>query len=256
MVVDGCSAYDHSKKESVPGRLVFSSCKRIRRKYSEYLSLKVNSGKVKSVGVKLAVSCVLCLLFAAPEVLGQSQRRIIQLSGVVLSGDSVNALPGVHIYVPKAGRGTTTNNSGFFSLPVQTGDSVVISSVGFVRRHYIVPDSAPEFWTIIVEMVEDVTYLKEVTIMPFPTEEIFKEAVLALNIPMDENGIDRKNMNAELMALMARTTPMDGAQNYRYYMDQYPQSIQNKFMPVTNPFLNVFNWSKFLKQLKADKKNK
>jgi hypothetical protein len=58
------------------------------------------------------------------------------------------------------------------------------------------------------------------------------------------------------MALMVRTTRMDAAQNYRYYMNQYPGSIQNKFMPVTNPFLNVFNWAKFLKQLKDNKKNK
>ena len=28
-------------------------------------------------------------------------------------------------------------------------------------------------------------------------------------------------MNAELLALMLRTTPMDGAANYRYYMGKY-----------------------------------
>ena len=212
---------------------------------------------MKKLNLKIGfVFCVVCMLFAVTNGFAQNQRRIIQLSGVVLSGDSVNAVPGAHIYVPKAGRGTTSNNTGFFSMPVQTGDSVVISSVGFVTQHYIVPDNAPEFWTIIVEMAECTTYLNTVTVMPFPTEEVFKEAVLALNIPMDENGVDRKNLNAELMALMARTTPMDGAQNYRYYMNQYPQSIQNKFMPVTNPFLNVFNWTKFLKQLKQAKEDK
>jgi len=63
-------------------------------------------------------------------------------------------------------------------------------------------------------------------------------------------------MNNELMALMIRTTPMDASANYRYYMNQMPQDIQNRFMPITNPFLNVFNWAKFLKQLKENKKNK
>ncbi|MEJ0028882.1 MAG: hypothetical protein WDO15_00175 [Bacteroidota bacterium] len=28
-------------------------------------------------------------------------------------------------------------------------------------------------------------------------------------------------MNAELMALMLKSTPMDGAANYKYYMNQY-----------------------------------
>ena len=192
--------------------------------------------------------------FGATNTFGQSQRRIIQLSGIILSEDSVSGLPGAHIYVPKAGRGTTSNSVGFCTMPVLVGDSVVITSVGYERRHYIVPNSASEYLTIIVEMVQDVTYLKEVEILPFPTEEVFKQAVLALNIPLNENGVDQKNLNAQLLALMLQSTPMDGAANYRYYMDQYPSSINNKFQPITNPFLNVVNWAKFFKSLKDKKK--
>jgi len=192
--------------------------------------------------------------FGSTNLFGQSQRRIIQLSGIILSEDSVSGLPGAHIYVPKAGRGTSSNSVGFFTMPVLVGDSVVITSVGYERRHYIVPNSASEYLTIIVEMVQDVTFLKEVEIMPFPTEEVFKQAVLALNIPLNENGIDQKNLNAQLLALMLQSTPMDGAANYRYYMDQYPSSINNKFQPITNPFLNVVNWAKFFKSMKEKNK--
>ncbi len=192
--------------------------------------------------------------FSATHSFGQSQRRIIQLSGIILSEDSVSGLPGAHIYVPKAGRGTSSNSVGFFTMPVLVGDSVVITSIGYERRHYIVPGSASEYLTIIVEMVQDVTFLKEVEIMPFPTEEIFKQAVLALNIPLNENGVDKRNLNAQLLALMLQSTPMDGAANYRYYMDQYPSSINNKFQPITNPFLNVVNWAKFFKSMKEKKK--
>jgi hypothetical protein len=182
----------------------------------------------------------------------QSKKRIIQLSGII--SDSTQVLPGVHVYVPKAGRGTSTNPAGFFSMPVLEGDSIVISSIGYKRQHYIIPRNANDFLTIIVEMVSDVTYLKEVQIMPFPTEEVFKEAVLALNVPMDERGYDQRNLNAELLALMMRTTPMDGAGNYKYYMDQWSTSAQDKFQPRTNPFLNPFNWARFVRDLKANKK--
>lgn len=196
--------------------------------------------------------CVGILWAGAPlEVQAQNKKRIIQLSGFV--SDSVNVLPGVHIYVPKAGRGTSTSPAGFFSMPVLEGDSVVISSIGYKRQHYIVPRGAPENLTIVVEMVSDVTYLKEVQIMPFPTEEVFKEAVLALNIPLDQ-GIDSRNLNAELLALMLKTTPMDGAANYKYYMDQWSTSASDKFQPRTNPYLNPFNWAKFIRDLKANKK--
>lgn len=194
--------------------------------------------------------CVVAAMFAADSVYGQNRRRVIQLSGIILAEDSVSGLPGVHIYVPKAGRGTASNPTGFFSLPVLVGDSVVISSVGYERQHYIVPDAASDYLTIVVEMVTDLTYLQEVKIMPFPTEEVFKQAVLALNVPMDANGINKGDLNAQLLALMAQSMPMDGDANYRYYISQYPSSVQEKFQARTNPFLNPFNWAKFFRSLK------
>ncbi len=188
------------------------------------------------------------------SVQAQYKRRIIQLSGVTIGKDSTEGpIPGVHVYVPKAGRGTSSNPTGFFSLPVLVGDSVVISAVGYQRQSFIVPDSPSDFLTYVVEMVHDNTLLEQVTILPFPTEEVFKQAVLALNVPMDD-GIDRRNLNAELMALMMRTTPMDGNLNYRYYMDQYNTSLADKSVVRTNPFLNPFNWARFFRDLKANKK--
>lgn len=194
-------------------------------------------------------------LLCSTEGMAQGNKRnIIQLSGIILGEDSVSGLPGVHVYVPKAGRGTSSLGNGFFSMPVLAGDSVVISSVGYIRQHYIVPsDMNEDFLTIIVEMSTDNTFLKEVTILPFPTEEVFKQAVLALNLPED-NRIDRRNLNAELMALMMRTTPMDGNLNYRYYMDQYNSSITDRSLGRTNPFLNPFNWARFFRDLKQNKK--
>jgi hypothetical protein len=203
----------------------------------------------------LALMVILMLVSAVALDTSAQQKRVIQLSGVVLGADSTSGLPGVHIYVPKAGRGTTTNGVGFFSMPVLVGDSIVISSVGYHRQHFIVPESAPEYQTIVVPLVQDATYLNEVIIFDFPTEEVFKEAILALNVPMD-NGIDQKNLNQELLALMLKTTPMDGYQNQRYYLNQWANSATDKYQPVTNPFLNPFNWVKFFNSLKKDKKKK
>jgi len=225
----------------------------IRHKQFEWLSLE--RYKLECIVRKLIgfVFCVILMcVLAAPASQAQSKKRIIQLSGII--SDSLSVLPGVHVYVPKAGRGTSSNPAGFFSMPVLEGDSVVISSIGYQRQHYIVPRGANEFLTLLIEMVSDVTYLKEVQIMPFPTEEVFKEAILALDIPMDERGYDKRNLNAELLALMLKTTPMDGAANYRYYMDQWSTSASDRFQPRTNPFFNPFNWARFVRDLKRDKK--
>jgi hypothetical protein len=192
----------------------------------------------------------ICLLTAS-ESYAQQPKRVIQLSGVTMDTLS-GPVPYVNIYVPAAGRGVRTNSVGFFSLPVLAGDSVVISSVGYQRQYVVVPYDAEEYLTIFVSMVEDVTYLRQVEILSYPTEEVFKEAVLALNLP--PKAIDEKNLNAELLALMVKTTPMDGPLNQRYSLNQWAASQNDKFMPVSNPFLNPFNWARFFKDLKRDKK--
>jgi hypothetical protein len=187
----------------------------------------------------------------------QQKRRVIQLSGVVIEDDSVNGRPvsGVHVYVPKAGRGTTTNNVGFFSMPVLTGDEILISSVGYQHQNFTVPDNSPEYQTIIITLVQDTTILPEVLVVQFPTEEVFKQAVLALNVPLNEN-ITKENLNQELLALMLKTTPMDGYQNQRYYLNQWASHATDKYQPVSNPFLNPFNWVKFFNSLKKSNTKK
>lgn len=196
---------------------------------------------------------VSAILFSTGKVFSQTKRRIIQLSGFVTDSASVG-LPGVHVYVPKAGRGTPTTAVGFFTLPVLVGDSIVFSAVGYKRAHYIVPDQPKDSWSIFVELATDITFLKGVVITDLPTEELFKEAVLAMNIPMD-NGLDARALNSEMIALMARTTPMDGLGNYRNYMDQWASSPGNQFRPQFNPFLDPLKWARFIKDLKK-KKNK
>jgi hypothetical protein len=206
----------------------------------------------------LIVASLLITLGTLVPASAQQKKRVIQLSGVVLEEDSVSGrpVPGVHVYVPKAGRGTTTNGMGFFSMPVLEGDELVISAVGYDRHHVTIPANSPEYQTIVVTLVQDTTFLDAVTIVPFPTEEVFKQAVLAMNMPLDDRSIDKRNFNEELLALMLKTTPMDGYQNQRYYLDQWAGSANARFQPVTNPFLNVFNWAKFFSGLKQNKKKK
>lgn len=195
--------------------------------------------------------------FFITSATAQGQKRVIQLSGIVLGQDSTQGgIPGVNVYVPKAGRGTPTNNLGFFSMPVLVGDSVIISAVGYERQYYIVPNHPSEFLTLIFELSEDVTYLKELLVTPFPTEEVFKEAVLALNLPLDETAYDKNNMDAELLALILKTTPMDSYSNQRYMLDQLNYTQTSKYVPITNPLLNPFNWAKFIQSLKQSKKKK
>lgn len=197
---------------------------------------------------------VFAIIFSADFAFAQGGRKVIQLSGIVLGEDSVAGIPGVHIYVPKAGRGTTSNRVGYFSMPVLEGDELVVSSIGYERQFFKIPAYEKDNLTIVIELVSDTTFLETVDIMPFPTEQIFKEAVLALNIPIDE--YEYQNLDQELLALMLKTVPMDGAANHRYYMDNWVQYQNDRFGPRPNPFLNPFNWASFFRSLRSDKKKK
>jgi len=192
-------------------------------------------------------------LILADNAFSQGKQRVIQLSGIILGEDSVSGIPGVHVYVPKAGRGTTSNRVGYFSLPVLVGDEVVISAIGYENQYYKIPDHDSDNITIVIELISDTTYLETVEIMPFPTEEIFKEAVIALNLPIEEP-VNNANLNDELLALMLQTTPMDAQSNYRYYLENWRINEQSRYGPRPNPLLNPFNWAQFFKSLKKKKK--
>ena len=195
---------------------------------------------------------ILLIIGNSLEVNAQGgQLRIIQLSGIVLRPDSTGGVPGVHVYVPKAGRGTTTNQFGYFSLPTLAGDSIVISAVGFRKQSYIVPKNEGDAITIIIPMEEDTIMLPEIEIFPYPTEELLKEAILAMRLPnqADYDAISR-NLNEETMAEMFRSMPMDGSMNYKYYLNQRLTYMHDGYGPRYNPLLNPFAWAEFFKSLK------
>ena len=176
---------------------------------------------------------------------------VIQFSGVVVGTDSTSGVAGVHIYVPKAGRGTTTNQYGYFSMPVLKGDSVVISAIGYHKQFYIIPGDKGQSLTAVIELTEDTTFLPTVEIFPYPTEELFKEAILALELPeqLDRNS---PNMGEDVLARMFRDMPMDAAMNHSYYMEQQFFQMHNRFSNpyYNNPLLNPFNWAKFIQSIK------
>ena len=184
-------------------------------------------------------------------VLGQGDKQIIQFSGVVLGQDSISGVPGVHLYVPKAGRGTTTNPYGYFSMPVLEGDSLIISAVGYQRQHFVIPERSNQTYTVVIELQEDTTYLPELEVFPFPTEELFKDAILALELPY-QGDLDnlKKNLDEAMLRKMYRDQAMGPGSNHNYFVSQQMVAWNNRFQPTSIPLLNPFAWAQFIKSIK------
>lgn len=178
------------------------------------------------------------------------EKKVIQLSGIILNADSTDAVAGVNIYVPKKGRGTSSGRFGYFSMPVLEGDSIVFSFIGLKRQTFKVPEKVEsDRISLILTMQVDEIALAEVEVMPYPTEEEFKQAVIALNV-VDPMSISRANMSPEMLLRWAESMPASGNENFRYF--QQGQAIQNQdlYGPRTLRLLDPFAWGQFIRSIK------
>lgn len=198
-----------------------------------------------------------CSLFQSAMAQDDRDKKVVQLSGIILNADSTDAVPGVNIYVPKKGRGTVSSRFGYFSMPVLEGDSVVFSFIGLKKQTFKVPDGYEnDRISLILTMEVDEIALAEIEVMPYPTEEEFKKAVVAMNV-VDPMSISRSNMSPEMLLRWAETMPASGNENFRYF--QQGQMLQNQDLYGPRPLriLDPFAWSQFIRSIKrGDLKSK
>ena len=202
----------------------------------------------KTLILNLIVIISITIVF---DSFSQGQKKIIQLSGVVVGQDSISGVGGVHVYVPKAGRGTTSNPYGYFAMPVLAEDSIIVSAIGYQKQSFIMPGDKGVSVTLFIELKPDTTILPELEIFPYPTEELFKKAVLAVELPnrRDIENLE-KSLDKDLLRRMYNNEPMSANMNYKYFMDQQMMATSTKYQLPSNPLLTPFAWVKFIKAIK------
>ncbi|RYF81950.1 MAG: carboxypeptidase-like regulatory domain-containing protein, partial [Chitinophagaceae bacterium] len=160
-------------------------------------------------------------------------------------------LPGASIYVQKAGRGTSTNEFGYFSMPILAGDTVTVSMIGFKKYHMYIPANySRDSYSVIIELKEDPTLLPVVDVFPYATEEVFKEAFLALRLPTKDKTNAEKNLDEQLLRRIFSNMPMDGAQNQMWAQQQYSRQQEARGTVPSNPLLNPFAWADLINSIK------
>jgi hypothetical protein len=209
----------------------------------------------KSSGLLLG----LLLLFSAGIASAQEEEEynmdeLIQFSGVIITSDSLTAIPLAHIIVINSMRGTVSDFNGYFSFVAKKLDTVEFSAVGYKADRFIVPDSiANNRYSIIQIMSTDTIWLTETVIYPWPTKAQFKEAFLTLEIPDDDLEIARKNLNPRQLLAKAEHLPAEGSMSFKYLVNQQVDKLyyNGQTQPIT--VLNPFAWAKFVKAWKDGK---
>jgi len=200
----------------------------------------------------LLFCCLIALTAGSPKAFAQyGNEKLVQLSGIVMSADSLNPIPYCSIWDKSIRRGTVSNIQGFFSFVVHKGDTVLFSAVGFDKAKLVVPaDLTDNTYSVVQFMRNDTILLPTAVIYPWPTPHEFKQAFLALDIPDDDIMRAEKNLDHERIQQLAYTMKMDGMENFDYQMRRYSQSLYSAGQTQHMRIFDVFAWAEFFKALK------
>src|ERR1700733_7646850 len=104
------------------------------------------------------------LLLAAPcafhAQFDKLRDSVVQLYGVIMTSDSLRAIPAVSVIVKNRNQGTYSSDQGVFSMVVLKGDEIEFSSVGYKTVDLKVSDTfSVNQYSVIILMVTDAKYL-------------------------------------------------------------------------------------------------
>jgi len=212
--------------------------------------------------MKNFIQYILFFLFLIPVAVKAQfetyKDSVVQLYGVVMSADSLKALPSVSIMVKGRNQGTISSDQGVFSIVVLKGDKIEFTSVGYKPKLVTIPKTLDGNQQSLIQlMVEDTVYLPATIITKRPSREEFEREFVSAKVPDDQQEIARQNLSERNLRALMATYPKDGREATNYYLKQ---NAQKYYSAGQLPPQNIFNplaWAEFIKAWKrGDFKNK
>mgnify|MGYP001288128814 FL=1 len=176
---------------------------------------------------------------------------VVQISGMVVTGDSLSPLPFATVFRMRDLRGTMTDANGFFSIPALEGDTITVSSVGYVAQAFSVPkDLLIPRMNVVQPLGRDTVAIDQAFIYPWPTKERFREEFLELQLTADAFTIGQQRLDAAEIYDRLMEVGRDGSEVYSYTMQQ--QAKQGYYQGQLAP-MDIFNpiaWAKFIEAIR------
>lgn len=190
-------------------------------------------------------------LLTSLKTFGQDN-KLIQLSGVVVSADSLREMPYASVFDKTVKRGTIADVYGFFSLVVHKGDTIAFKYLGHKTGFYVVPDTLVDNRYSIIHMLEvDTIELEEVNIYPWPSREAFAQAFIEMN-PYDDDMLRaQKLLSGKSLESLASGVSTDASLSYGNAINQQNTRIYTMGQSPVNNLMNPFAWASFLQKWRA-----
>lgn len=178
--------------------------------------------------------------------------RLIQLSGVVISSDSLEPMPFTTIFDLDNRRGTVADYFGFFSMVVFPGDTLIFNFYGYKTSSFIVPDTLTEDRYSIIHMMHvDTINLPMVTIYPWPSKEDFARAFVEMKPYDDALRRAQKQLSGESLAFIAASVSTDASLSSGWVQNQQNTRLYTVGQSPVNNLLNPYSWASFLQAWKS-----
>ena len=192
---------------------------------------------------------------AAQEESQEVEKKVIQLSGIVLTGDSLMPVPFTTVYRTRDVRGTLSDLEGFFTISAFEGDTVQFSNVGFIPANYVIPEGLEENRYSMVQILEqDTIQLPTATIYPWPsTVAKFKEEFLALELSSSPDFLMAENVRSISSYDGMMDVGMHSSASYAVLKDQQYQDLYYAGQNPTSGLFNPIAWASFIKDLRSGK---
>ncbi|TNE53288.1 MAG: carboxypeptidase-like regulatory domain-containing protein [Bacteroidetes bacterium] len=193
------------------------------------------------------------ILLLTSALFGQEKDsvRLIQLSGVVVSSDSLEQLPFTTVYDRGSKRGTVADYYGFFSMVVFPGDTLMFSYYGYKTSSFIVPDTLTDNrYSIIHMMHQDTINLPTVTVYPWPSREDFARAFLEMKPYDDALRRAQKQLSGESLAFVAARMSSDASLSAGWEQNQQNTRLYTMGQSPVNNLLNPYSWASFIRSWK------
>lgn len=203
----------------------------------------------------LAILCCFQFLFSFGQdkkVLADSS--LVQLSGVVISGETIEPLPYTTIFDRTQHRGVIADYYGYFSMVVVPGDTLLFSFFGYKTSTYIVPDTLTDNRYSIIHMIEkDTLNLPEVVVYPWPSKEDFARAFVEMRPYDDALRRAQRELSGESLAFVAARLEGDASLSYGASQQLASTKLYTQNQLPANNLFNPYSWAKLIQDWKAGK---
>lgn len=177
---------------------------------------------------------------------GKERNPYILFTGLVLTSDSLKAIPYVNIRSNRRGLIGYSDQYGHFDVVVKKGDTILFSLVEKVGSWHVVPDTlSGNRYNVVKLMTQDTIHLSTIYIKAMPLKSMFNHVFVTADIPDDAYERARKNLEQEALKEELKLRPADAVASQQFLAQSRANQLYYYKQAPPQNFLSPVAWMQF-----------